>query len=228
MLLCQADLSHEYWLKATERIKMLFFTPQTCLSNENNLENMENTEVLLYMCCLWIQKYRPRFKTHRKVFNVIQTSFIYLRNMLPCTCQMFNLWMKWPDCTSRDENHRAPYQSPFTIYTHRHTQLLEPLELQTESRGYLQTARTNIRFIFVLTTSSNNMLMSAFSMSRLLQCNKAKNYSTLNCVKILKKAQSQTAMHHEDREKERWLPLKTLIKNLISLDLFSYVPPQPG
>ncbi len=184
----------------------------------------------------WIQKYGPHdLKTHRKVFNVIQTFCIYLRNMLLGTCQMFNLWMKWPDCTSRDENRRAPYQSPFTSYTHGHTQLLEPLALQTVSGGYLQTARTNIRFIFVLTTSSNNMLMSAFSMSRLLQCNKAKNYSMLNCVKFLKKALSQTVMHHNDRGREaregdrgrqkrqtergkgdrHKLPLNTLVKNLI-------------
>lgn len=99
--------------------------------------------------------------------------------MLLSTCQMFNLWMKWPDCTSHHENHRAPYQSPFTIYTHGHTQLVEPLELQTDSRGYLWTARTNIHFIFVPTTSSNNMLMSAFSMSRLRQSDKAKNCYTL-------------------------------------------------
>ena len=135
------------------------------------------------------------FKTHRKVFNVIQTSYICWRNMLLGTCQMFTLWMKWPDCTSRDENHRAPYRSPFASYTHGHTQLLEPLELQTERRGYLQTARTNIRFIFVPTTSSNNMLMSAFSTSRLLQCNKAKNYS-LTVSRSSKKALSQTVKHH--------------------------------
>lgn len=99
--------------------------------------------------------------------------------MLLSTCQMFNLWMKWPDCTSHHENHRAPHQSPFTIYTHGHTQLVEPLELQTDSRGYLWTARTNIHFIFVPTTSSNNMLMSAFSMSSLRQSDKAKNCYTL-------------------------------------------------
>lgn len=87
--------------------------------------------------------------------------------------------MKRPDCTSHDENHRAPYQSPFAIYTHGHTQLVEPSGLQTDSRGYLWTARTNTRFIFVLAARSDNMLMSSLCTGSLPPSRRAKNYLTL-------------------------------------------------
>lgn len=157
----------------------LFHTTDKFVQWKQLREYGEHRSLTVRLLFMWIQKYGPHdLKPAGGFFNVIQTSCIYLRNILQGTCQMFTLWMKWPDCTSRDENHRAPYQSPLTSCTHGHTQLLEPLELQTESRSYLQTARTNIHLIFVLTTSSNNMQMSAFYMSRLLQCNKAKNYST--------------------------------------------------
>lgn len=206
MLLWQAELSHdEYWLKATDRIKMHFFTPVTeSVQWKQPREYGEHRSLTVRVLFMWIQKYRPhdlkptgRFlMLFRRLVFALEICALALAKCLTC---------EWSDQTvhhamkTTERHTRVP--SPFT-HTHGHTQLLEPLELQTESRGYLQTARTNIRFIFVPTTSSNNMLMSAFSMSRLLQCNKAKNYSALNCGKILKKAQSQIIMHHEDRGRD--------------------------
>lgn len=78
-------------------------------------------------------------------------------------------------------------ESSHWLHTWAHT-AARAIGTSDREQGLFADSEDKHTFYFCSTTSSNDMLMSAFSMSHLLRCNKAKKHTILNCVKIDQKA----------------------------------------
>ena len=103
----------------------LVHTTDECVQWKQTREYGEHRSRTVCLLFMWIQKYRPHdFKTHRRVFNAIQTSSIdstkkknaptHLPNVYPVN-EVTRLYI------TRWKPQSAIYRSPLTSQTHGHT-----------------------------------------------------------------------------------------------------------
>lgn len=103
--------------------------------------------------------------------------FIYWKNKLLGACQVFKLWMKWPDGTSDDAKPQS-HTGVCQLYTRAHT--AGRAIAASDSGGYLWTST---HFIFIPTTDSSDLTMPVFHINRVQQ---AKRQSLSKLSKIVK------------------------------------------